>query len=398
MSVAGAARESSRVLPIQRLTATGFSITHGRSVNDLLESPLWELRYPDLCDTMATARSTVRPRALIVAAQFSRVREIAGALRPRVQVESASTFADARARAAAEPPIDVVIIDEIDGPGALALCRSLVADGISSTTPVLLVTDCTSIDAQRAAIDAGASECLVRPMVPSVAQARVLGQIALTRQREQLVELETHDEETGVLNRRAFDRVLGDEWDRAVRRRVPLSLLLFEVDGLRSFRDAYGDSAATTALRQAASTIDASVRRPGDMCGRWSDHVLAVVLPETDNEGAGRVAERQRLEIERLHIPYPGSMVGEVVTVSVAAVSVRGQRGGDLADLERAARWMLDEARRRGSNRVVRATVEDLEGEVPIARVRSPRGVEYLAQLESPERSRHGYTTRMDDR
>lgn len=339
-------------------------------------------------------RSTTKPRALLVAAQFSRIREIAGALRPRIQIDSASTFAEARARVANDPPLDVVIIDEIDGPGAIALCRALVADGLTTSTPVLLVTDCTSIDAQRAAIEAGACECLVRPMVPAVAQARVLGQIALTRQREQLVELEIHDEETGILNRRHFERLLTDEWDRAVRRRVPLSMLLFEVDGLRSFRDAYGDSAATTALRQAATTIDASVRRPGDMSGRWAESIISVILPETDNEGAGRVAERQRREIERLHIPYPGSQVGEVVTVSAAAVTMRGQRGGDLADLTRAADWMLDESRRRGSNRVVRATVEDLEATTPIARVRSPRGVEYLAQLEPFDRSKLAYTTR----
>ncbi len=339
-------------------------------------------------------RSTTKPRALLVAAQFSRIREIAGALRPRVHVESASTFQEARARVADQPPLDVVIIDDIDAPGATALCRALVADGITATTPVLLVTDCTSIDAQRAAIEAGACECLVRPMVPAVAQALVLGQIALTRQREQLVELEIHDEETGIFNRRHFEHVLTDEWDRAVRRRVPLSLLLFEVDGLRSFRDAYGDSASTTALRQAANTIDASVRRPGDMSGRWAESTIAVLLPETDNEGAGRVAERQRREIERLHIPYPGSQVGEVVTVSAAAVTVRGQRGGDLADLIRGVEWMLDEARRRGYNRVVRATIEDLEAASPLARVRSPRGVEYLAQLEPYDRSKMSYTTR----
>ncbi len=114
------------------------------------------------------------------------------------------------------------------------------------------------------------------------------------RVREALERSAALDEGTGIANRRAFDAKLGNEWRRERRDSLPLSLLLMEMaespggNGLAAPASAGVDDC----LRRAAESVSRLVFRPGDQVARYADEALAVVLPETDLEGAETVAQR----------------------------------------------------------------------------------------------------------
>lgn len=161
---------------------------------------------------------------------------------------------------------------------------------------------------------------------------------------ETLHRISTQDGLTGVSNRRHFDETLALEWRRAARNRAPLALLLVDIDHFKSFNDATGHQAGDDVLRRVAQTLRDSLNRAADVVARYGGEEFGILLPETDDEQAHRVAEALRQRVEFL-----GS-----VTISVGAASRVPPRDGlGFDDLVRAADEALYEAKRRGRNRVV---------------------------------------------
>jgi diguanylate cyclase (GGDEF)-like protein len=113
----------------------------------------------------------------------------------------------------------------------------------------------------------------------------------LARQADRLRHLSSTDALTGLCNRRALDHVLRREWDRAVRYRSPLALLLIDIDGLKQVNDALGHRGGDDLLRRAGAAIRESLRG-SDIGARWGGDEFAILAPETSREAAQRMADR----------------------------------------------------------------------------------------------------------
>jgi diguanylate cyclase (GGDEF)-like protein len=157
---------------------------------------------------------------------------------------------------------------------------------------------------------------------------------------------------TGLGNRRAFDKLVALEFRRARRDRLPLGLVLLDVDCFKLFNDCYGHLAGDDCLRQVSRAIAGRLRRPGDFAARFGGEELVAVLPATDASGTAGMANAMRAAVEALEVPHMASQTG-VVTVSAGAASMMPARDGDtLADLIGAADRALYAAKASGRNRV----------------------------------------------
>lgn len=142
----------------------------------------------------------------------------------------------------------------------------------------------------------------------------------------QLAALANQDGMTGLANRRRFDEALGDEWSRARRGRLPLSLMLVDVDHFKKFNDRFGHLAGDDCLRRVAGALGESASRPGDLAARYGGEEFALVLPDTSGEGALELAEQIRLRLAAAAIEHPDAASG-LVTVSIGvATMVPGSR------------------------------------------------------------------------
>ena len=151
--------------------------------------------------------------------------------------------------------------------------------------------------------------------------------------REQLQEhnraltvLADHDGMTGIANRRRFETVLAKETARAARSRLPLSIVILDVDHFKRFNDTYGHVAGDACLRQVAAALRDSLVRPADLAARYGGEEFVALLPDTDPAGARMVAERIRCAVMALQIAHAGNDTGIVtisagVYTSVAAVT-----------------------------------------------------------------------------
>lgn len=165
-----------------------------------------------------------------------------------------------------------------------------------------------------------------------------------------LQELSTTDSLTGLRNRRYFDDMLQTEYKRAFRDKLPLSVLLIDIDHFKSLNDNYGHPFGDLCLVEAAGLIRDCIKRPPDVAARYGGEEFVVLLPQTDREGAVQVAEclRAAFNVKRIE-DGPRSVV---MTISIGVSStVPPDRDGHEKLLKRADE-LLYRAKQNGRNRV----------------------------------------------
>jgi diguanylate cyclase (GGDEF)-like protein len=154
---------------------------------------------------------------------------------------------------------------------------------------------------------------------------------------------------TGLANRRHLDQELASDLARAERAGGSVALILADLDDFKAVNDRYGHACGDVVLREFA-TLMHEVVREGDTAGRWGGEEFALLLPDTDVEGAGRVAERLRRALETQVILSPeGQPLRVTVSLGVAGYPEAGGR----TELVEAADEALYRAKRAGKNRVV---------------------------------------------
>jgi len=106
---------------------------------------------------------------------------------------------------------------------------------------------------------------------------------------------------TGLYNRRWFDIQLDKEFNRAIRYGHPLSLAMVEVDHLKKINDTWGHQVGDLVLQTIGRVLKANSRQMDVIC-RYGGDEIAIIMPETNREGALRVGERLRALIEEAPI------------------------------------------------------------------------------------------------
>jgi diguanylate cyclase (GGDEF)-like protein len=161
------------------------------------------------------------------------------------------------------------------------------------------------------------------------------------------------DELTGLANVRAFHTILEREIERSRRFRTPLALVMLDLDHFKQINDEYGHQQGDEVLSTVADVLR-DFSRDIDAPARYGGEELAVVLPQTDSEGAEQLAERMREAVERLEVRRVDGEGSLRLQASFGVASLPESavdRGGLIA----AADAALYRAKRAGRNRVERA-------------------------------------------
>lgn len=167
---------------------------------------------------------------------------------------------------------------------------------------------------------------------------------------EKLEKLTMTDPLTGLANRRALDNFLANEWARAGRDGLTLSVVMLDVDYFKKVNDQYGHDVGDECLKILAREMKHFFRRAGDLLARFGGEEFAIVMPNTDG------AVYKRINEFRAHIssvPIPLADDGELkITLSAGLASALPVTGLEVADLLRAADESLYEAKAGGRNQV----------------------------------------------
>jgi two-component system chemotaxis family response regulator WspR len=267
-----------------------------------------------------------------------------------------------------------LVMPDVDG---FTLVRFFKADPATSAIPIIVLSSKEDARDKSRAFEVGASDYLVKipDRIELIARVRAhsrsfLAQVerdeayraleALKRELEtknqELARLSLQDGLTGLANRRRLDETLDMEMRRAQRDKSMLSLLLTDVDFFKKYNDTYGHLAGDECLRQVASAIARCGRRPADLAARYGGEEFSVVLPDTPEEGACKVAEDIRSAVAELAIEHRSSEVARHVTLSLGVVTLEPEQELVAAELLRRADAALYAAKRAGRNRWVAAS------------------------------------------
>lgn len=168
----------------------------------------------------------------------------------------------------------------------------------------------------------------------------------------QLAELSISDSLTGLANRRHFDEVLAEEWNRSIRHTQPIAILMIDADFFKAYNDRYGHQAGDLCLQTIASVIKERVHRPGDLAARYGGEEFCVVLSECGIDAAMQIANEIHKSIELLDLLHEDSTYGHI-TVSIGVASVIPVITQSSAELLKKSDQALYKAKAKGRNKVV---------------------------------------------
>ncbi|MGR3273478.1 diguanylate cyclase [Acaryochloris marina NIES-2412] len=180
-----------------------------------------------------------------------------------------------------------------------------------------------------------------------------LVQFMRTRQHllETVEQLATIDDVTQIANRRHFNAIFIQEWERMLREQSCLSLLLCDVDCFKAYNDHYGHQAGDSCLFQIAQTIHSCMRRPSDFAARYGGEEFVIILPHTQLSGAQAQASVIQENLQKLALDHAESIISDYVTISIGITSGIPQLELDSHQIIEQADKALYQAKAQGRNR-----------------------------------------------
>ena len=169
---------------------------------------------------------------------------------------------------------------------------------------------------------------------------------------DHLVHASRIDGKTGLLNAGTWEREAATQVTRAARTSTPLAVALVDIDHFKAVNDTYGHLVGDRALKEIGDAFKLLLREY-DLVGRFGGEEFVLLLPQTREQDAYRIAERIRVYIAGAPIRaagHPGA--GPVhVTVSIGVAALDSYRR-DLTELLAAADGALYRAKQAGRNQV----------------------------------------------
>jgi len=174
----------------------------------------------------------------------------------------------------------------------------------------------------------------------------------LAKMNKELEVLSFHDALTQAYNRRYFDQQSKMVMGHLRREKQPLSLMMCDIDFFKRYNDAYGHPAGDECLRRVSDALRAQCRHVFDLVARYGGEEFIILLPNTDEAGAGYVAENIRRAVQETRIEHRDSPIDAFITISIGVTTIIPQ-STDIESLIAAADRALYQAKEAGRNRVV---------------------------------------------
>ncbi|MDR2966254.1 MAG: diguanylate cyclase, partial [Treponema sp.] len=244
--------------------------------------------------------------------------------------------------------LDIIMPGNMDG---FAVIDALKKSEATQEIPVIYITDLSNPDDEEKGLSLGASDYIPKPFFPAIVKLRVQNQMKMLNQLRTIEQLSMMDQLTNLPNRRNFDNRLNKEWDAARREKMPLSLLVMDVDRFKNYNDTYGHQQGDVALQVVAKIITQLLKRPTDFASRWGGEEFTALLPHTELTGAMNIAEDIRCTVENTEISHSNGSKSKV-TISIGVNTKIPERDSPLEDFISRADKALYKAKEDGRNRV----------------------------------------------
>jgi diguanylate cyclase (GGDEF)-like protein len=269
---------------------------------------------------------------------------------------------------------DIIILDilmpNIDG---YETCRRLKAEPATQAIPVIFASALVETVDKLKGFEVGGVDYITKPFQVEEVLARIETHLSIIRLQQQLqranqfLEIANKSLEivnqklykqtvldglTQIANRRHFDEYLMHEWQRAVRDKNSIALLLCDIDFFKQYNDTYGHQGGDDCLKQIAQAIEKVSKRPADLVARYGGEEFGVILPNTTISGAIEISEQICQAVRDLKIEHKKSRAANYVTLSLGISCLIPTTENKMTEFIEMADKALYQAKHQGRNRV----------------------------------------------
>ncbi len=253
---------------------------------------------------------------------------------------------------AVEDQPDLILLDIImpDMSGYEVL-KELKENDSTRNIPVIFITGLASAQDEEKGFLLGAVDYIIKPFNNAIVKSRVRTHLKIVQQMRTIEQMGKMDALTEIPNRRCFDERIGIEWKRAIREAETISILSVDADLFKQYNDTYGHLQGDILLQTLAKVFVSALKRPTDFVARIGGEEFVIILPNTELEGAGAIAEEIRRSVETMVIPSMGSETTNI-TVSIGVAAGKPKIDDEYVELLDEADKELYRAKNLGRNRV----------------------------------------------
>jgi len=238
---------------------------------------------------------------------------------------------------------DLVLLDmELPDISGLEVCKAFKSEPALADVPVIFITSHESSQLETMGLQLGATDFITKPVRAPLVLARVRTHFRMKALSDTVRSVAAMDFLTGALNRRELEKALTHEWLRTQRSGAPLTLLLADIDGFTAYNAECGEQQGDACLKSVADALRTILQRPTDLLARYAGGKFALLLAETNVQGAQTVAQHAIDAVDALCMPHAAATNRGRITLSVGG----GYRGFsrptvDNAVVERSVRLPL---------------------------------------------------------
>ncbi len=257
-------------------------------------------------------------------------------------------------RVASLPPYPDLILMDVNMPflNGYAVCQALKRDKETNQIPLIFLTANGTKEEELYGFKLGAVDYITKPVSLLVLLARIETHLKLRRYQLILESQVKMDTLTGLGNRLGLTEFIDMQWRRSLRRSTPLALLMIDVDHFKLYNDTYGHVRGDECLVRVAQVIQSVSNQAEGYSARYGGEEFVAVFSETGRETACTLAERIRLEIEKLQIENRKNLENPSVSVSIGVSIIEPHREVEQVQLVQQADEALYKAKNAGRNRV----------------------------------------------
>ena len=236
-------------------------------------------------------------------------------LKPYYEIIVATDGVSALEMANEQTP-DLILLDIImPGLNGFDVLTKLKSSPSTINIPVIFLTGLNNVQDEEKGLLLGAVDYITKPFSPSVVKARIDTQLKMSNYIHTIEEQCMIDALTGLPNRRGFDCRMTVEWGRAYREKTILGMIMLDIDYFKKYNDTYGHPQGDVLLKSVSDIINDTINRATDFASRWGGEEFILLLPGTDKDGTGNVAEQIRKNIKNAQVPCAD---GKITTTTIS--------------------------------------------------------------------------------
>ncbi len=289
---------------------------------------------------------TEKPVILIVDDVPANIHSLAVCLKDFYAIKTASNGRSCIEMVNNYPEIDLILLDigmpEMDG---YEVCQYLQSNSATKDIPIIFVTANDREADEKRGLELGGVDYITKPVRPSIVIARVKTHITLKQQHDELMAVATHDHLTGLYNRHYLMQSAPKKISRSIRHKMPLSLVMMDIDHFKRVNDQYGHPVGDKVLIMIADVLNKHSREE-DTVVRIGGEEFIIFMDYCELDEARTKADEIRLSIAQ------GKIDNISVTSSFGVVQMRSE-GENIKSLIKRADNALYQAKEIGRNCVV---------------------------------------------